>query len=847
MNKNDGSMRLCIDYRQLNRVTIKNKYHLPRIEDLFDQLRDASVVSKIDLRSGYYQMRVKDADVPKTTFRTRYGRFKFLVMAFGLTNAPVAFKDLMNRVFKPYLEKFVVVLIEDFMIYSRNKDEQAKHLRIVLQTLREYQLFAKFSKCEFCLSEVAFLVQPEPGKEFIVYNDASHSGLGCVLMQGDNVVAYASRQLKPHELNYPTHDLELAMIVFTLKIWRYYLYGKKCHMFMDYKSLKYLLTQKDLNLIQRRWTELLKDFDLVIDYHPGKANVVADARSRKSNSVRGDRHSLWQRCRPILPQNPVIKPQIIPVAGTDVVRKSTVGTVDFDKKVVLERLAMGGLVDFPGHSSLDSLIDLEVEGENFEVHFVETYRGVVRFERVDALVSKSEEVDKRQEEEVKSDEISLRAVAVHDTKQVGLENAQSPLDEQDLAVVGTSNVPLNDGVDDVAGVRDQNEVGLELGLCSNVVDKDTEEECDSPRSYGDVAIGETFGGYNYWKRGGDCSGFGSYYCWSREELKRWGCAWCRGMCVVLWNTRGLGPIAKRRVVQGVVRRQKCCLLCLQETKLEMIDASLVCKLWISDTFEFFFPVEGRLGGVLMVWERGSFAMEESCIRGSFVWLYGRWTHEAWSCGILGLYALCNVEGQCALWNDIRRIMQAGKHPWCIVGDFNVVRTGTTSIDDQIEPYELLFDGLDDRVARGEAVDTATDECRELLAKRQVVELRSVVAAVTHHRHIDDRLIWRPNVNGCFSVSELTSLMSSFGLTAVGAAKCMVWQIAILPKVQCFLGFVLVHRLPTLRFLLDRGVALNNINVSCSWCGEGEDALDHILFFLLEGTDGVGVVFSMVAT
>ncbi|KAL4311140.1 hypothetical protein GQ457_01G021280 [Hibiscus cannabinus] len=157
VNKKDGLMRLCIDYRQLNRVTIKNKYPLPRIKDLFDQLKDASVFWKIDLRSMYYQIRVKDADVPKPTFRTRYGHFEFLVMPFQLTIAPAAFIDLMNIIFKPYPDKFVVNFIDDILIYSRNKDEHVEHLRIVLQTLRDRQLFAKFSNYELWFSKVEFL------------------------------------------------------------------------------------------------------------------------------------------------------------------------------------------------------------------------------------------------------------------------------------------------------------------------------------------------------------------------------------------------------------------------------------------------------------------------------------------------------------------------------------------------------------------------------------------------------------------------------------------------------------------------------------------------------------------
>ena len=142
-------MRLCIDYRQLNKVTIKNKYPLPRIDDLFYQLKGASVFSKIDLRSGYYQLRIRDSDVPKTAFRTRYGHYEFLVMLFGLTNAPAVFMDLMNRIFRPYLDRFVVVFIDDILVYSRDETEHAEHLRLVLQILRDKQLYAKFSKCEF--------------------------------------------------------------------------------------------------------------------------------------------------------------------------------------------------------------------------------------------------------------------------------------------------------------------------------------------------------------------------------------------------------------------------------------------------------------------------------------------------------------------------------------------------------------------------------------------------------------------------------------------------------------------------------------------------------------------------
>ena len=155
--KKDKTLPLCINYRRLNKVTIKNRYPLPRIDYLFDQLRGARVYSKIDLCTGYHQLRVREVDIPKTTFRTRYGHFEFIVMPFGLTNAPATLMDLMHRVFQPYIDQFVVVFVDDILIYSKSEEDHEDHLRIVLQALREHQLYAKFSKCEFLLTNVRFL------------------------------------------------------------------------------------------------------------------------------------------------------------------------------------------------------------------------------------------------------------------------------------------------------------------------------------------------------------------------------------------------------------------------------------------------------------------------------------------------------------------------------------------------------------------------------------------------------------------------------------------------------------------------------------------------------------------
>ena len=157
VKKNDGSLRLCIGYRELNKVKIHNQYPLPWINDLFDQLQGARVFSKIDLRSGYHQLKIRSKDVHKTAFRTRHGHYEFLVMPFGLTNAPTDFMNLMNGIFQPYLDQFVIVFIDDILIYSGSKEDHEEHMKVVLQIMRGHQLYAKLSKCQFWLDSVTFL------------------------------------------------------------------------------------------------------------------------------------------------------------------------------------------------------------------------------------------------------------------------------------------------------------------------------------------------------------------------------------------------------------------------------------------------------------------------------------------------------------------------------------------------------------------------------------------------------------------------------------------------------------------------------------------------------------------
>nr|GEU87345.1 putative reverse transcriptase domain-containing protein [Tanacetum cinerariifolium] len=202
-------------------------------------------------------------------------------MPFGLKNAPAVFMDLMNRVCKPYLDKFVIVFIDDIFIYSKNEKEHKEHLKAILELLKKEKLNCAASQFWHYRKEARTLWSTVMRHTKVVYCDALHKHLGAVLMQREKVIAYASRELKVYEQNYTTHDLELGSVVFALKIWKHYLYGTKCTVFTDHKSLQHILDQKDLNMRQRCWLELLSDYDCDIRYHPRKANVVADALSRK--------------------------------------------------------------------------------------------------------------------------------------------------------------------------------------------------------------------------------------------------------------------------------------------------------------------------------------------------------------------------------------------------------------------------------------------------------------------------------------------------------------------------------------------------------------------------------------
>ncbi len=374
-SKKDNSYRMCMDYRALNKITIKNKYPLPRIDDLLDRLAGARYFSKIDLRSGYHQIRVAEQDIHKTAFNTRYGHYEFLVLPFGLTNAPATFMHLMQSIFMEYLDKFVIIFLDDILIFSKTRELHEQHVRQVLDILRQHKLYAKLSKCEFYQTSISFLghritqqgismevdkvnaihtwpvptnvrelrsflglagyyrrfvqnfskiaipltellhsstvwvwgdrqqvafeqlklavstapvlIIPDPNKQFTVLTDASGYAVGAALCQdhgkGLQPCAYLSHKLNTAEQNYPVHEQELLAIIHALREWRHHLMGNKFIIRTDHKSLQYLQTQDKLSPRQVRWSELMQQYDYIIQYNPGTQNDVADSLSRRAD------------------------------------------------------------------------------------------------------------------------------------------------------------------------------------------------------------------------------------------------------------------------------------------------------------------------------------------------------------------------------------------------------------------------------------------------------------------------------------------------------------------------------------------------------------------------------------
>ncbi|GJT95384.1 putative reverse transcriptase domain-containing protein [Tanacetum coccineum] len=269
VKKKDGSFRMCIDYRELNKLTVKNRYPLPRIDDLFDQLQGSSVYLKIDLRSGYHQLRVREEDIPKTAFRMRYGHYEFQI-------------------------KFVIVFIDDILIYSKNKEEHEEHLKLILKLLKKEELSIHVDPVK--IESIKDWASPKTPIEIRQFLETC----GCYR----RIHCRASLRCKRHPFSrlalkdQKTFIVNLMLLLrwefgcpFALKMRRHYLYGTRCTVFTYHKSLQHILDKKELNMRQRRWLELLSDYDCDIRYHPRKANVVVDALSRK------------ERSRPLRPEN----------------------------------------------------------------------------------------------------------------------------------------------------------------------------------------------------------------------------------------------------------------------------------------------------------------------------------------------------------------------------------------------------------------------------------------------------------------------------------------------------------------------------------------------------------------
>ncbi|TYK21513.1 Transposon Ty3-G Gag-Pol polyprotein [Cucumis melo var. makuwa] len=316
-----------MDYRKLNKITIVDKFPIPVIEELLDELHGATVFSKLDLKSGYHQIRMKEEDIEKTAFRTHEGHYEFMVMPFGLTNAPATFQSLMNQVFKPFLRRCVLVFFDDILVYSSDITEHEKHLGMVFATLRDNQLYANRKKCVFAHSQIHYLshiiskqgVEADQDKKnafkwdenatlafeslksamstipvlalpdwslpFMIETDASGSGLGAVLSQNGHPIAFFSQKLSTRAQSKSIYERELMAVVLSVQKWRHYLLGRRFTIISDQKALKFLLEQREVQPQFQKWLTKLLGYDFEILYQPGLQNKAADALSRMDHSL----------------------------------------------------------------------------------------------------------------------------------------------------------------------------------------------------------------------------------------------------------------------------------------------------------------------------------------------------------------------------------------------------------------------------------------------------------------------------------------------------------------------------------------------------------------------------------
>uniref|UniRef100_A0A2N9FJQ1 Reverse transcriptase n=1 Tax=Fagus sylvatica TaxID=28930 RepID=A0A2N9FJQ1_FAGSY len=283
--KKDGTWRMCVDCRAINNITVKYRHPIPRLDDMLDELHGSCIFTKIDLKSGYHQIRMKEGDEWKTAFKTKYGLYEWLVMPFGLTNAPSTFMRLMNHALRAFLGRFVVVYFDDILVYSKSLDEHIDHLHCVLTVLRKEKLYANLKKCSFCLDKVVFLGFVVGAKGIAVDEEKVKAikewPTPKSITEEKRPIAYFSEKLNGAALNYPTYDKELYALVRALETWQHYLWPKEFVIHTDHESLKHLKGQGKLNRRHAQWMEFIETFPYVIKYKQGKENIVADALSRR--------------------------------------------------------------------------------------------------------------------------------------------------------------------------------------------------------------------------------------------------------------------------------------------------------------------------------------------------------------------------------------------------------------------------------------------------------------------------------------------------------------------------------------------------------------------------------------